>query len=311
MRKTTFTNNRTHKLRGIFIWVLVLSLLLVIGYIFMPDESVLTGPTKKELAWMDKPTGSAVYLDGKTVLISIYMDKDISSNKGWSNKNIKKTQEYMDIAADYLEEEAKSYGCDAELIYDTNEHPDLMYLSDLEAIRDGMNDNNAHDITDSWIEDNVDYLSILDKYNADSIGFIYFMNASGTSWCYPYYPFPDEPEYGYLEKSYIYLYDEYGDYETPATYAHEILHMFGAVDLYTTSRQDGVNKKLIKYVDRTYPRDIMYTVYDENEENVYDHVPCLIGPITAYCVGFIDDCTELIMFPKLKRTDRAAYPSIR
>ena len=171
-------------------------------------------------------------------------------------------------------------------------------------------DFDSHDITDSWIEENVDYLSLLDKYDADSIGFIYFMNSSGTSWCYPYYPFPDELEYGYLEKAYIYLYDEFDEYETPATYAHEILHMFGAVDLYTTSKEDNVTRKLIKYVDKTYPRDIMYTVYDENEENVYDHVPCEIGPITAYFIGFINDCDELDLFPEIKRTAKAAYPSM-
>lgn len=309
MRKITFTNNRIHKLRGIFIWVLLLSILLVIGYLFMPDETDPTVPNRDELAWMDKPTGSAVYLDGKTIIVSIYMDEDKSTSDGWSDANIKRTQEYMDIAIDYLEDEANRFGCEAELIYDTSERPDLMYFSDMNIIKEGMDDDAAHDVTDSWIEKNIDYLALLEKYDADSIGFMFFMNASGTSWCYPYYPYPDEPEYGYLEKAYIYLYDEYDDYETPATYAHEILHMFGAVDLYTRSKEDGVTKKIIKYVEDTYPRDIMYTVYGENEESVYDHVPCKIGPITAYFIGFIKDCDELERFPGLKRKDKASYPA--
>lgn len=309
MKKRFTFNNKIHKHRGIFIWILVLSILMVIGYAFMPDEPTLTGPTKKELAWMDKPTGSAVYLDGKTVLVSIYMDEDKSTSDGWSDKNINKTHEYMDIAVDYLEEEAKSFGCNSELIYDTRRHPDLMYFSDLNVIKSGMTDDDAHDVTDSWVEKNIDYLALLEKYDADSIGFIFFMNAGGTSWCYPYYPYPDEPEYGYLEKSYIYLYDEYDDYETPATYAHEILHMFGAVDLYTKSREDGVTKQVISHVEDTYPRDIMYTVYGENDENVYDYVPCEIGPITAYFLGLEETCDELKQFPGLKRKAKAAYPA--
>lgn len=309
MKTLLITNNKIHKLSGIFIWAALVFLLLILGFIFMPDEPSLTEPNKKELAWMDKPTGSAVYLDGKTVLVSIYMDEDKSSSKGWSDKNIKKTQEYMDIAVDYLEDEAKSFDCEADLIYDTSENPNLMYFSDMNVIKEGMNDDDAHDATDSWVEKNIDYLALLEKYDADSIGFMFFMNASGTSWCYPYYPYPDEPEYGYLEKAYIYLYDEYDDYETPATYAHEILHMFGAVDLYTRSKEDGVTKKIIKYVENTYPRDIMYTVYDENEESVYEYVPCEIGPITAYFIGFTKDCDDLKRFPGSKRKAKASYPA--
>lgn len=293
-------------------YILILMLLICIqilsGCSFFSDDSDLTGPTKEELTWMDKPTGSAEYLAGKTVLVSIYMDNDKSSSAGWSEKDMTRTYKYMDTAIDYLKRSAKEYGFDSELVYDVREHPDLKYFTDMDVINDRMDDTKAHDMTDSWIEENVDYLAILEKYGADSVGFLYFMNSSGTSWCYPYYPYPDEPEYGYLEKAYIYLYDEYNDYETPATYAHEILHMFGAVDLYTTSKEDGINRKLIKYVERTYPRDIMYTVYDENEENVYDDIPCDIGPLTSYFIGFTNSCKELEMFPKIKRKAKASYP---
>lgn len=295
------------------IYILLTILILVFtfsscGSIFAPESSDIVKPTKDELAWMDKAAGSVEYLAGKTVLVSIYMDEDQNSSDDWSKKDIGKTQKYMGIAVDYLEKSAKEYDLKADLIYDVNEHPDLMYFSDMGVFKDGMDDTDAHDTTDSWIEENVDYLSLLEKYDADSIGFIFFMNSSGTSWCYPYYPYPDEPEYGYLEKAYIYLYDEYDDYENPATYAHEILHMFGAVDLYTTSKEDGVKRKLIKYVERTYPRDIMYTVYDEDDESVYDHIPCEISPLTAYFIGFINNCDELEMFPSIKRIAKASYP---
>lgn len=276
--------------------------------IFDTDTSGIVKPTKEELAWMDKSTGSAEYLAGKTLLVSIYMDRDKTSSDGWPKKDISRTEKYMDTAVDYLKKSAKEYGLEADLVYDVNKYPDLMYFTDIDVLDTGLLDFDSHDITDSWIEKNVDYLSLLEKYDADSIGFIFFMNSSGTSWCYPYYPFPDEPEYGYLEKAYIYYYDEYDDYETPATYAHEILHMFGAVDLYTRSKEDGVKRKLVKYVERIYPRDIMYTVYDENNENVYDHIPCEIGPLTAYFIGFINSCDELEMFPDIKRTAKASYP---
>ena len=309
MKNDNHDNNFMYRIISLVCIMTLVSSFALTGCNNISGNADLAAPTAKELAWMDKPTGSAAYLDGHTLLVSIYMDADGSSSSGWSDEDIARTREYLDMSSDYLVAAGKDHGCDVKLTYDTGSYPDLLYYTDMDVIKDGMDDTEAHDITDSWIEENIDYLSLLEKYDADSIGFIYFMNSGGTSWCYPYYPDAECPEYGYLEKAYMYLYDEYGEeYENPATYTHEILHMFGAVDLYTTSKEDGVTKKVIRYVDKTYPRDIMYTVYDENEDHVYNHIPCEIGPITAYFIGFTDYCEELELFPQIKRDNKASYP---
>lgn len=301
--------NIMRKSSYIFLIAVLVCILLLISGCGFSGSGDLAGLSEKEDEWMNRPTGSAEYFDSNTVLVSIYMDSDGSSSRGWSDEDIARTRDYLDMATDYLTSAGEDYGCDVKLTYDISDGSDLMYFTDMDVLGDDADDIKTHDTTDNWIESNIDYPALMEKYDTDSIGFLYFMNAGGTSWCYPYYPDPDYPEYGYLEKCYLYLYDEYGEeYENPATYTHEILHMFGAADLYTVSEEDGVSNEVISYVDKTYPRDIMYTVYDENEEHDYDEIPCEIGPITAYFIGFVDRCDELAIFPELKRRSKASFP---
>lgn len=251
--------------------VLVCILLLISGCGFSVSGD-LAGLSEKEDEWMNRSTGSAEYFDSNTVLVSIYMDSDGSSSRGWSDEDIARTRDYLDMATDYLTSAGEDYGCDVKLTYDISDGSDLMYFTDMDVLGDDADDIKTHDTTDNWIESNIDYPAL-------------------------------------MEKCYLYLYDEYGEeYENPATYTHEILHMFGAADLYTVSEEDGVSNEVISYVDKTYPRDIMYTVYDENEEHDYDEIPCEIGPITAYFIGFVDRCDELAIFPELKRRSKASFP---
>jgi len=53
--------------------------------------------------------------------------------------------------------------------------------------------------------------------------------------------------------------------EGAATYAHEILHLFGARDLYMTSITDGISSALVRHVGKKYPNDIMFRHYKKWE----------------------------------------------
>ena len=67
-----------------------------------------------------------------------------------------------------------------------------------------------------------------------------------------------------------------------ATYAHEILHLFGAGDLYFPYDQDDYRKQVAK---RFFPNDVMFRVdYNLDRLNV--------GPFTAYRVGWRDELDE-------------------
>ncbi len=63
-----------------------------------------------------------------------------------------------------------------------------------------------------------------------------------------------------------------------ATYAHEVLHLFGAGDLYFPYDNDGRRKS---HAARLFPNDVMYRV-DYNIDSLN------VGPFTAYRVGWTD-----------------------
>ena len=64
-----------------------------------------------------------------------------------------------------------------------------------------------------------------------------------------------------------------------ATYAHEILHLFGAGDLYFPYDKDDYRKQVAK---RYFPNDVMFRV----DYNLYR---LNIGPFTAYRIGWRDE----------------------
>ena len=47
-----------------------------------------------------------------------------------------------------------------------------------------------------------------------------------------------------------------------------------------------------------------YTVWGGYD---YDSVPQVISPLTAYAIGWIEDCQELDLFPSLIRQERCSF----
>lgn len=95
----------------------------------------------------------------------------------------------------------------------------------------------------------------------------------------------------------------YGSYENPATYAHEILHLYGALDLYEGASPEDVNE----YVTETYPYEIMLSTYNETLiPNEYGEVK-MISPITAYMLNWVEEVEELTLFPEMEREEGACF----
>ena len=141
--------------------------------------------------------------------------------------------------------------------------------------------------------------SRLAAYGARHIAFLFFLPISGTSFTMAHYA--DDGDSFYYEYSCLYKTDAYtdGEAESPATYAHEILHLFGAPDLYEGSGDPYVDRALIDYVAETYPDDIMVSTYEDDGTSRFDMITKEISPLTAYCLGLTDTCPELEQFPKL------------
>lgn len=245
--------------------------------------------------WQESPTGSAKYLDGSTVLVSLFIE-DSSSN--WTDDKKSLVMSKMDLATDFLVSEGTSYGKDVNLIYNIYDHPDLDYTLSYSGTIDDSEDC-SYDLLDfvtDYIDTHIPTQKILSSYRVDSIAYMCFLDKDGVSYTFPYYE--GDSDLYYYETCYMFLKCD-GDYEPPAVYAHEILHLFGGRDLYSTNEIDGITKDFVQYIETYYPNEIMLTTYDENWNNVQSYVSNDLTDITAYFIGWLDTIPETANYPSI------------
>ena len=257
--------------------------------------------------------GSAKLLEGRNLIVSVQVTYE---NAGWSAAESDRARRATDVAAKWIINEGKKYGKQIEFIYDTEAHPDLLYhmrydiseYGNMLTPRDpSVNEfslafrksvENTYHAFHDYIEANVPFMELCEKYETDSISYImYFTRPGGYVACaLPVtYWYKDIDEYSYHEAAALYLDDDH----LPAVVAHEILHLFGASDLYDPDNYlyDGVDLTLHEYVKATYPNDIMLSAYSTGNDGIFSE----ISPLTAYGIGWLNDIPELERFPAFKR----------
>lgn len=238
--------------------------------------------------------GSAGYLRGDVLLVSLYID---DSGSRWDRDKQENVKSYLDVACDYLVEQAEDYGQTLSFYYDVDLYPDLMYGLTYDQCVAEDETGGFDRWLNKWIEKNVPIADLQEKYGTENIGFLALVADSGGAYTNVYYM--EDPSIYYNESSVIFYYYPYvrlTDREVPAVYAHEILHQFGAIDLYEGSYDFAPEN--VSYVGRTYPDEIMYSDYTVDGRLVYEEIELSISPVTAYCLGWIDqlppeDQTEL------------------
>jgi len=211
-----------------------------------------------------------------------------------------------------IEGEAAKYGKSVEVIYYENENLDLIYVATIDdsiykVNRAGRDQSvfrkNTLDLND-FIEKNIPYLELADKYQTDNIAYLVFVNEIGYSYssaytrAYPDAALPSEARYH--EKAVIFNQVGTGD-----TVFHEIMHLFGVPDYYRTGIDEdfGVSSEFAEYVYLTYPQEVMTNSGTEKVTRDFDEHPPNqhISPLTAYRLGWLDDIPELKQFPNFKR----------
>ena len=221
------------------------------------------------------PNGTADTIDGKTIIISIYAnDEKVVWNYDLESdiNKINDTLNNLKIATDYLTKEVTKYSKTAEFIYDWNIFSDLKYEA---TFNDNIVDNyNYKYLTQKeWIIDNIDILKLKKKYDADNIIFVYFFNTDNTNSAIT-------STYN-LDIDIVNVFPENNKYTIPpATYAHELLHTFGAPDLYFEN--STINQEYVDYLLETDSDDIMFKVTDTSV--IIDD----FSDLDAYYVGLID-----------------------
>lgn len=86
----------------------------------------------------NRPQGSVYLLEGKTLLVSLYM---LDGNEEWSREEMRYTRKAMELAVAYLTAAAGECGKESQLIWDED---DLRYtLEYYGVVRDSMRDDGS------------------------------------------------------------------------------------------------------------------------------------------------------------------------
>ena len=239
--------------------------------------------------------GSAKHLDGKTVLVAIFAD-DANTTWDGDDENKYATLDYLGVATEWLSKSVSKYGKSASFVYDWEANSDLYFETSFDHDMTEDGDDTYYAEMD-YVEENIPSEDIMNKYNADNIIYmIYFNNDASnqvTSATYAYISeeFEDYP----YEIVNIYTRCD-GEDENPASYAHEILHTFGAPDFYMADEDGqnyGITEEFVQYNEENYSNAIMYTTFDaESQVPYYDHVSNDFSDLVAYYVGLIDYSEE-------------------
>jgi len=246
------------------------------------------------------PNGSANKAVGKIAIISIFISEEETSWDFSKQEDIdarENTLTYLKIACDYLALEASKYNQKLELVYDWQENTDLYYEVEYE---DNMIDQRNY-MLDQYLWEYIDDNIKLSPFEYDGFVYMFFYNTdldydhtSNTRSYYENMPYP-------YEFCSIYVHS-FNIEENPAAYAHEILHTFGAPDLYMAGNYN-INEEFVEYVSINMANDLMYTVYDlESGLPLYDQINNEISDLDAYYIGWLDEC-ELVEEWNLSASD--------
>lgn len=230
--------------------------------------------------------GSAKYLEGRNLLYSLFVDTPQST---WSSEAEAETLRNLNRAASYIEETAQEYGRETELVFDWQENENLIGRAavDFEIADDKDFVDRLDQEIGGWVESLVNYEAMTEEYDAEGIALLVFVNNPGISYAIVY-DGTDNPK-----ESVVFFAGE-----PPAVYAHEILHLFGAHDLYQDAEY---SKEITDYLQEAYPSELMRTVTGQKGEIFKEDIVNTVSPVTAYHLGWIDEIEEIGRFPQLKR----------
>jgi len=235
--------------------------------------------------YFGSPLGSAKTLDGTVLVVSIFVRND--NNSLWNDellagfrKILRYSMLYLEELADYYDTPLRFYQYQTETGAD-----DLFYMMDLDGWLAGGDDSDEQIVgtrrdIDSFIESNIPYRELADKYHTNNITYVVFTTEVDRSYAWPYYA---DKSYSaaderYHEKSIVFL-------DTGYTLIHEILHTFGAVDFYPEeggqANRDffGVSEELMDYIEKYYPQEVMVRTRVSEPQ---------LSPLTAYLLGWLD-----------------------
>ena len=224
-------------------------------------------------------TGMAKRLVGKTHVLTVFVAED-----KWDSEDKKKYIPNLDLAEEWLMKQAKRYKMEG--VGFKNSFAGLEEDIIIDEIHNGTGSSKEHFQAGVKVFNALGYKNLheyeekakLENPDCQNFLVIILANKNGSGYSQPCYYGADKGKF----LDWAILYTKYidGKYDdfTPQNIAHEILHIFGAWDLYLSSDHD---KEQAVFAKIKFPNDIMRETYRDFEQ-------LEIGPLTAWRVGFSD-----------------------
>ena len=242
--------------------------------------------------------GTAGELGATTLIVTIFAEDAITSwdlNSATDQQTRALMGRHLRSGVDWLTRQVSNYGVNARFIYDWDVNPDLCYQFDFGNECLVRMDNGAYETQVTYIKDHIPTGDLQEKYQAQNVIYMFFFNTDDNnevnSWCM-------SDNCGVeTEIINIFVRDTYseGMYYMPASsFAHEIMHCFGAYDLYYASA--AIPQSYVDHCAATASNDIMYTV------SIGTEIPQAFTRLDAYYLGLVDSCDEVYTWGLAKST---------
>jgi hypothetical protein len=249
---------------------LLLGILLTAALVVRADEfEHVRGTPTNQVSKIN--VGSAKRLLGKACLYHIFVSDADSPWTDDEKKTVRqraaKAHKFLKQQADRYEQQVsfvcqwKSIAVESSISNDMFAHP--RWTNEVIQVAAGATAND-------FVE------NLKRKHRVDQVLFVLHLNKSGRSYNLSYY---DGIGDAYrAERVVCFASYPHGEATAAATIAHEVLHGFGAGELYYPY---DANDKRRKQAEKLFPNDVMRRVE-------YDMSSLTIGPYTAYRIGWLD-----------------------
>lgn len=235
----------------------------------------------------DGSLGSAGTLDRRTVVMTIFANDAYSVwQEGVADNEMKSLMlDSLGVACGWICDQAAKYGKTSEFIYDWNEHPDLKHgviYKDYSMI---TNEPVTYERVSRTISRNLNANMILKDYEAENIIYLLFYNTDFDNETRPF-SFSHVNSENYNVEFITIPVRSDGEVTSPTTIAHEMLHLFGAYDLFDVDN----NPIPIEYIDHLTEigsDDIMKEVEDGEE------ITKSFSDLDAYYTGLTGECADI------------------
>ena len=222
--------------------------------------------------------GSADKMEGTTLIVTIMANDALSSWPNGVDDTMQRMLRYQGVACRWLTDRASEYGVTANFIYDWSVNSDLLYQRTFEEelVR---YDGSMYGVQKQYLVDEVPVASLMQKYQANNVIFMFFLNTDYSNevnpWTIHYHDVAGSRSVDY---EFMNIFVKFDNVETPpSTIAHEMLHCFGAPDLYYAN--ELIPQEFVDYCASSGTRDIMYTVA------LGDEITDWFTGLDAYYVG--------------------------